>query len=98
MSVVEELELVKTQLRKAKLELTAKLAELNANVESLTAALESADVVDEDVVNSLNDVRAVAQELDDLVPDVVVEEPVVAEEPVVEEVLEPVAEEAPVEE
>lgn len=80
MSVVEELELVKGQLRKAKLELSAKLAELNANVESLTAALASADVVDEDVVNSLNDVKAVAQELDDLVPDVAPLEPVAEED------------------
>lgn len=80
MSVVEELEAVKAQLRKAKLELSAKLADLNANVESLTAALASAEVADEDVVNSLNDVRAVAQELDDLVPDVAPLEPV-AEEP-----------------
>lgn len=81
MSVAQELEGVKAQLRKAKLELSAKLAELNANVESLTAALASAEVADEDVVNSLNDVRAVAQELDDLVPDVAPLEPV-AEEPV----------------
>lgn len=84
MSVVEELEAVKAQLRKAKVELSGKLAELNANVESLTAALASAEVADENVINALGDVRAVAQELDDLVPD--------APEP-----LEPVAEDTPTE-
>ena len=76
MSVVEELEAVKAQLRKARLELTAKLAELNATVDSLSAALTADGGVEVNVANALADLKVVAQELDDLVPDVATLEPV----------------------
>lgn len=69
MSVVDELEGVKSQLRKAKIELSTKLADLNATIVNLQGALEAAGGVDVGVVAALNDVKAAAQEIDDLVPD-----------------------------
>lgn len=106
MSVVEELEGVKAQLRKAKIELSTKLADLNATIVNLQGALEATGGVDVNVVAALKEVKAAAQEIDDLVPDpdvpaepaeeLVVDdlplEEVVAEEPAAEEVPDEVVE------
>ena len=85
-SVVQELEGVKAQLRKAKIELSSRLADLNATIVNLQGALEATGGVDVRVVAALADVKAAAQEIDDLVPDVadLPVEPVVAEEVPVE--------------
>lgn len=82
MSVVQELEGVKAQLRKAKIELSSRLADLNATIVNLQGALDATGGVDVRVVAALADVKAAAQEIDDLVPDVadLPLEPVVAEE------------------
>lgn len=100
MSVVEELEDVKDQLRKAKIELSTKLADLNATIVNLQGALEATGGVDVNVVAALKEVKAAAQEIDDLVPDVSDEltEPVIEDLPLEEVVAEEVvAEEVPVE-
>lgn len=82
MSVVQELEGVKAQLRKAKIELSSRLADLNATIVNLQGALDATGGVDVRVVAALADVKAAAQEIDDLVPDVadLPLEPVVVEE------------------
>lgn len=103
MSIVEELEGVKAQLRKAKIELSTKLADLNATIVNLQGALEATGGVDVNVVAALKEVKAAAQEIDDLVPDPDVpaepaEEPVVDDLPLEEVVAEePAAEEVPAE-
>jgi len=81
-SVVQELEGVKAQLRKAKIELSSRLADLNATIVNLQGALEATGGVDVNVVAALADVKAAAQEIDDLVPDVadLPLEPVVVED------------------
>lgn len=71
MSVSEELAGIKLQLRKAKIEISAKLADLNANVVNLEGALATAGTVDPAVTAALEEVKAAAQEIDDIVPDVV---------------------------
>ena len=71
MSVSEELAAIKLQLRKAKIEIGAKLADLNANVVNLEGALATAGTVDPAVTAALEEVKAAAQEIDDIVPDVV---------------------------
>lgn len=71
MSVSEELDGIKLQLRKAKIEISAKLADLNANIVNLEGALETAGTADPAVTAALEEVKAAAQEIDDIVPDVV---------------------------
>lgn len=75
MSVSEDLQAIKAQLLKAKAEIKGKLAELATKVEQLEAALASASVTDPAVDAAIADVKGVAQEIDDLVPDVVEEIP-----------------------
>lgn len=70
MGLAEELDAVKLQLRKAKIELTEKLDNLNATIVNLQGALEATGGVDVNVVAALKEVKAAAQEIDDLVPDV----------------------------
>ena len=75
-------ESVKGQLNKAEAEITAKLADLQAAVDNLTAQLADVTLTDAQA-QSVADVQAAAQALDDVVPDVVLEpapEPVPAPE------------------
>ena len=69
MGLAEELGGVKDQLRKAKIELSTKLANLNATIVNLQGALEATGGVDVNVLAALSEVKSVAQDLDDLVPD-----------------------------
>lgn len=71
MSVSEELDGIKLQLRKAKIEIGEKLADLNANIVNLEGALATAGNADPAVTAALEEVKVAAQEIDDIVPDVV---------------------------
>lgn len=66
-SVVETLALVKGQLLKAREEIVSKLADLEA-------AVAAAGEPSADVTAALDELRTVAQSLDDVVPDAVVED------------------------
>lgn len=74
MGIAEDLAGIKDQLRKAKIELSTKLADLNATIVNLQGALEATGGVDVNVLAALSEVKTAAQELDDLVPDVDVED------------------------
>jgi hypothetical protein len=71
MSVAEELDGIKSQLRKAKIEISTKLADLNASIVNLEGALATAGTPDPAVAAALEEVKVAAQEIDDIVPDVV---------------------------
>jgi hypothetical protein len=61
-------ESIKNQLNKAETELVARLADLQASVDKLTAALASVELTPEQE-QSVTELQAAAQALDDLTPD-----------------------------
>jgi hypothetical protein len=81
MSVQDQINVLVEQLRKANAEIVARLAEAEANISSQLVDAGAQDAVD------LSELTAIAQDLDDIVPDAVVVEPEVpVEEVPVEEV------------
>ena len=87
MALADDLNAVKDQLVKAQSEIVAKISDLES-------ALADAGTVPAAVTEAVDALKGVAQALDDVVPDVVPEPPVV-EEPPVEE---PPVDEVPVDE
>jgi len=83
MALVDELKSIKDQLEKAKSEIVGK-------VENLETAVAASGTPSAEVTDAVAELKAVAQSLDDLVPDSVVEAPA-------EEVEAPAEEEVPAE-